>query len=113
MILWRIFHFLSFNTNPRFPPFLLYVRCKSRVTSVRRCFRDARLWSLSFRNGTKVKHDLHIRVMKTEKKLIRLRSDWTEAISLIRNVSVYIYLRPKVILHSLYIFLFRVFMSEI
>ena len=40
MILWRSFHFLSFNTNPRFPPFLLYVRCKSGVTFVRRCFRD-------------------------------------------------------------------------
>ena len=40
MILWRNFHFLSFNTNPRFPPFLLYVRCKSGITFVRRCFCD-------------------------------------------------------------------------
>ena len=39
MVLWRNFHFLSFNTNPRFPPFLLYVRCKSGVTFVWRCFR--------------------------------------------------------------------------
>ena len=29
-----------FNTNPRFPPFLLYVRCKSGVTCIRRSFRD-------------------------------------------------------------------------
>ena len=27
-----------FNTNPRFPPFLLYVRCKSGVTFIRRSF---------------------------------------------------------------------------
>ena len=40
MILWRNYHFLSFNTNPRFPPFLLYARCKSGVIFVRRCFRD-------------------------------------------------------------------------
>ena len=38
MILWRNFFILSFNTNPRFPPFLLYVRCKSGVTFVWRCF---------------------------------------------------------------------------
>ena len=35
------FHFLSFNNNPRFPLFLQYVRCKSGVAFVRRCFRDA------------------------------------------------------------------------
>ena len=46
MILWRNFHFLSFNTNPRFPPFLLYVRCKSGVTFVRRCFRDEQILTL-------------------------------------------------------------------
>ena len=33
--------FYHFNINPRFPPFLLYVRCKSGVTFVRRCSRDA------------------------------------------------------------------------
>ena len=41
MILWRNFLFLTFNTNHRFPPFLQYLRCKSGVTFVRRCFRDA------------------------------------------------------------------------
>ena len=43
MILWRIskfFTFYHFDFDPRFPPFLLYVRWKSRVTFVRRCFRD-------------------------------------------------------------------------
>ena len=40
MILWRNDHFLSFNTNPRFPPFLLYVRCKLGVTFVWKCFSD-------------------------------------------------------------------------
>ena len=40
MILWRNFHFSSFDTNPRFPSFLLYVRWISGVTFVRRCFRD-------------------------------------------------------------------------
>ena len=33
--------FFIFNTNPRFPPFLLYVRCKSGVIFIRRSFRDA------------------------------------------------------------------------
>ena len=32
--------FFIFNTNPRFLPFLLYVRCKSGVTFIRRSFRD-------------------------------------------------------------------------
>ena len=32
--------FFIFNTNPRFPPFLLYVRCKSGVIFIRRSFRD-------------------------------------------------------------------------
>ena len=35
--------FYRSNTNPRFPPFLLSVRCKSGVTFVRRCFRDGRV----------------------------------------------------------------------
>ena len=30
-----------FDSVPRFPPFLLYVRWKSGVTFIRRCFRDA------------------------------------------------------------------------
>ena len=38
--LLKITHFYHFDPNPRFPPFLLYVRWKSRVTFVRRCFRD-------------------------------------------------------------------------
>ena len=44
MILWRNtenYHFYHFDSDPRFPPFLLYVRWKSWVTFVRRCFRDA------------------------------------------------------------------------
>ena len=44
MILWRKtdnYPFLSFYSDPRFPPFLLYVRRKSGVTFVRRCFRNA------------------------------------------------------------------------
>ena len=32
---------LVIDSDPRFPPFLLYVRWKSGVTFVRRCFRDA------------------------------------------------------------------------
>ena len=32
--------FYHFHSDPRFPPFLLYVRWKSGVTFVRRCFRD-------------------------------------------------------------------------
>ena len=33
--------FFIFNTYSRFPPFLLYVRCKSGVTFIRRSSRDA------------------------------------------------------------------------
>ena len=43
MILWRNINFspfYHFDSDPRFPPFLLYVRWKSGVTFVRRCFRD-------------------------------------------------------------------------
>ena len=32
--------FYQFDSNPRFPPFLLHIRCKLRVTFVLRCFRD-------------------------------------------------------------------------
>ena len=41
MIVWRnieIFTFYHFDSDPRFSPFLLYVRWKSGVTFVRRCF---------------------------------------------------------------------------
>ena len=38
----KIIHFYHFDSEPRFPPFLLYVRWKSGVTFVRRCFRDAK-----------------------------------------------------------------------
>ena len=53
MILWRnfeIFHFYHFDSDPRFPIFLLYVRWKSGVTFVWRCFRDV---ESSFRFETK------------------------------------------------------------
>ena len=36
----KIIHFYHFDSDPRFAPFLLYVRWKSGVTFVRRCFRD-------------------------------------------------------------------------
>ena len=36
----KIIHFYHFDSDRRFPPFLLYVRWKSGVTFVRRCFRD-------------------------------------------------------------------------
>ena len=36
----KIIHFYHFDSDPRFPPFLLFARCKSGVTFVRRCFRD-------------------------------------------------------------------------
>ena len=36
----KFFTFYHFDSDPRFPPFLLYVRWKSGVTFVRRCFRD-------------------------------------------------------------------------
>ena len=36
----KIIHFYHFDSDPRFPPFLLYVRWKSGATFVRRCFHD-------------------------------------------------------------------------
>ena len=36
----KIIHFYHFDSDPRFPPFLLYVRWKSGVTFVQRCLRD-------------------------------------------------------------------------
>ena len=36
----KCFTFYHFDFDPRFPPFLLYVRWKSGVTFVRRCFHD-------------------------------------------------------------------------
>ena len=36
----KIIHFYHFDSDPGFPSFLLYVRWKSGVTFVRRCFRD-------------------------------------------------------------------------
>ena len=44
MILWRNienYPFYHFDSDPRFPPFLLYVKWESGFTFVRRCFRDA------------------------------------------------------------------------
>ena len=43
--------FFIFNTNPRFPPFLLYVRCKSGVTFIRRSFRDDLTLTVLLRRG--------------------------------------------------------------
>ena len=36
----KFFTFYHFDSDPRFPPFLLYVRWEFGVTFVRRCFRD-------------------------------------------------------------------------
>ena len=36
----KIITFYHFDSDPRFPPFLLYVRWKSGVNFVWRCFRD-------------------------------------------------------------------------
>ena len=40
MILWRNIENYHFESDPRFHPFLIYVRWKSGVTFVRRCFYD-------------------------------------------------------------------------
>ena len=37
----KITHLYNFDYDPRFPTFLLYVRWKSGVTFLQRCFRDA------------------------------------------------------------------------
>ena len=36
----KIYHFYHFDSDPRFPKFLLYVTWTSEVTFVRRCLRD-------------------------------------------------------------------------
>ena len=68
MILWRNiknYPFYQIDSDFRFPPFLLYVRWKSGVTFVRRCFRDdfrlhrpCSLWSIisSYRQQIVGKH---------------------------------------------------------
>ena len=38
----KFFTFYHFDSDPRYTPFLLYVRWKSGVTFVRRCVRDVR-----------------------------------------------------------------------
>ena len=65
MILWRniffFFIFHHFDSDPRFPPFLLYVRWKSGVTFVRRCFRDVSGLYVG-KNGSASNHNrLHVR----------------------------------------------------
>ena len=63
MILWRnieIIHFYHFDSDPRFLPFLLYVRWKSRVTFVRGCFRDGPHVSFFIRNVNRVLKSLNI-----------------------------------------------------
>ena len=50
MVLWRnidIFTFYHFDSDPRFPPFLLYIRWRFGVTFIQRCFRDGCLSDLS------------------------------------------------------------------
>ena len=42
----KINTFYHFDSNPRFPPFLLLVRFKFGVTFVRRCFRDGKQLNL-------------------------------------------------------------------
>ena len=49
MILWRNlenYPFFYIDSDPRFPPFLLYVRWKSGVNFLRRCFRDEMVFPL-------------------------------------------------------------------
>ena len=65
MILWRkieIIIFYHFESDPRFPPFLLYVRWKSGVTFVRRCFRNVRFRGPDF--GSPRAHHGNISVQK-------------------------------------------------
>ena len=44
----KIISFYHSDSDPRFPLFLLYVRCKSGVTFVRRCFRDVDRYVLMY-----------------------------------------------------------------
>ena len=56
----EIIRFYHFDFEPRFSPFLLYVRLKYVVTFVRRCFRDVLLCEL----GT-LRHGCAGRINKT------------------------------------------------
>ena len=65
----EIIHFYHFDFEPRFSPFLLYVRMKSVVTFIRRCFRDALLCELgTLRHGCAV--GVRISVLTAGKNLI-------------------------------------------
>ena len=69
VILWRNtenYPFLPFDSDPRFPQFLLYVRWKSGVTFVRRCFRDV------------MQRHVNVRY-KTDMSLAEQYSTYTEA----------------------------------
>ena len=77
MILRRNFHFLSFNTNPRFPPFLLCVRCKSGVLFVWRCFRDDCLdFTFLFRINRGIKHDFpFVNIRKVPREVLKTEGE--------------------------------------
>ena len=45
--------FYHFYSNPRFPPLLIYLRCKYGVTFVRRCYRDVSAIFFSIAEWTK------------------------------------------------------------
>ena len=64
MILWRNienYPFYHFDSDPRFPPFLLYVKWKSGVTFVWRCFRDVYFFLI-----ISLKHRLRVLVRTIE-----------------------------------------------
>ena len=62
MILWRNIEkknttlFYHFDSDPRFPPFLLYVTWKSGVTFVWRCFRDAVIFTAETKYNFQMKN---------------------------------------------------------
>ena len=124
MILWRnieIIHFYHFDFDPRFPLFLLYVRWKSGVTFVRRCFRDAdRLSVVKFGTNLDVSAEITVRenhYWKSDQSQDLLQNDQSTGY---RSVSICTIRSPRPIYESMrqfrlpivkclhYIYLYRV-----
>ena len=75
----KIIHFYHFDSDPRFHPILLYVRWKSWVTFVRRCFRDGT-------NGKEFFSMYPIRYNQTLK--IRLTYAYVAILNFVRDLQV-------------------------
>ena len=69
----KITTFYHFDTIPRFPPFLLYVRWISGVTFVWRCFRDVQPQEIALDLGRRVS----VHLCNENRGADQLRANWS------------------------------------